>query len=103
MALAMHITGGDLMSGKLFLTICAAAVLAPAAVHAAPKAGDIEKRFKNLDKDADGKLTFAEFNGGKSGTREEDAKKFLSLDTNRDKKLTLEEYSGMWGKPKKKK
>jgi hypothetical protein len=90
------------MFRMLVLMICAAAVLTPVAVHAAPKAADIQQRFKNLDKDADGKLTFAEFNGGKSGTKEADAKKFLSLDTNRDKKLSLEEYSGMWGKPKKK-
>lgn len=52
-----------------------------------------EERFKRMDKDGDGKLSFDEFKGRatKEETIKEREKVFAEMDANKDKGVTLEE------------
>lgn len=59
---------------------------------------DLEKVFKRLDKNSDGKVTFEEFKGKRD---EEKAKKaFARLDKNNDESLSLEEFKAREKKKK---
>ena len=52
-----------------------------------------EERFKQLDKDADGKLSLEEFTSKRTGEKAETAKKqFTKLDKDKDGALSLEEF-----------
>jgi len=86
-----------LFAGLAALSLFAGAFACPTSADDKPKPTP-EERFKKLDKDGDGKLTFAEFKGKQ--TDEEKAKKaFDAKDANKDGSLTLEEFKAA---PKKK-
>jgi Flp pilus assembly protein TadB len=52
-----------------------------------------EERFKAMDKNADNKLSEAEYVGDAKDEKAEKAKtRFARMDTNNDKSLSLEEY-----------
>lgn len=65
----------------------------PAAKKVSP-----EDRFKAMDKDKDGKLTFDEFKGRatKEETIKEREKQFGEMDTDKDKAVSLEEMKAYW-------
>jgi Ca2+-binding EF-hand superfamily protein len=57
-----------------------------------------EERFKAMDKDKDGKLSFDEFKGRatKEETIKEREKQFAEMDTDKDKAVSLEEMKAYW-------
>ena len=65
----------------------------PAAKKVSP-----EERFKAMDKDKDGKLSFDEFKGRatKEETIKEREKQFAEMDTDKDKAVSLEEMKAYW-------
>lgn len=64
---------------------------------------DPEKMMERLDTDGDGKLTLAEFVGGREGKRKERAENvFARLDKNEDGVVTLDELKDRSGKRKRK-
>lgn len=89
------------------LTWCLAMVLgmglgvsAAVAADEKPKP-DLDKRFKQLDANSDGKLTEAEFLGKRTGDMAEKAKaQFKRLDKDSDGSLSLDEFKARGKKAK---
>lgn len=80
---------------KKFLSACVIAALFVAFGTSVSFAQDkkAEDRFKEMDKNADGKLSEAEYVGDAKDEKAEKAKaRFARMDTNSDKALSLEEY-----------
>lgn len=76
---------------KITLTVCAFSLfLVPLAPGQKPP--DPPKQFAKADRDGDGRLTLAEFQGKKPKNAERRAKRFAKLDGNKDGALTLQEY-----------
>jgi len=65
----------------------------PAAKKVSP-----EDRFKKMDKDGDGKLSFDDIKGRatKEETIKEREKQFAEMDKDKDKAVTLEEWKAYW-------
>ena len=89
----------------MVLSVVIASVLATNASAADEKKKDgkrgprmsVEERFKQLDKDSDGKVTKDEFVAGSERMGKERAEKtFTAWDTNKDGSLSLDEYKKGW-------
>ena len=91
------------LMGTLIAAFAAGLLAGPSAMAADKKKKDPEAVFKKLDKDNDGKLSFDEFKGKRTGKKAEAAeKRFKKADKDSDKSLNLEEFKASRTKKKKK-